>query len=167
MTKLDNLESENNQLQQELEEEHNLKKKFEELYSEEREKNLALRKLIGEGEEKKKPSARPRSTSKYGRKTDPNIAKAAEEKKKVEPQGTQDDFGSNASDEKEILLNKIQFSDIENIAQQLKTNFKKFKVDEDQIVKILPKGQTTLTELKDLLSKKYNMDDGDALLISR
>jgi hypothetical protein len=61
LEKVEQLEGERDQLVQEYEEEANLKKKFEELYTEEREKNLALRQHLDKlaKEEHKKPSQRP------------------------------------------------------------------------------------------------------------
>jgi hypothetical protein len=45
------------------------------------------------------------------------VAKEWQEKEEVDK--INEDFGSNASDEKEILLNKIDFNDIEAIAVEL------------------------------------------------
>lgn len=61
LEKVEQLEGERDQLIQEFEEEAGLKKKFEELYTEEREKNLALRQHLDKlsKEEHKKPSQRP------------------------------------------------------------------------------------------------------------
>ena len=171
MDKIDILETEKEQIQQELEEEHNLKKKFEELYGEEREKNLALRDHLEEITKEDKShiprnqSARPRSASKYGRKNDSNNVTGNEEKKDV--QGTQDDFGSNASAEKEILVNKLIFSDVESIAAELRKTFQIMNIAYNDIISILPSSSLTLNNLRDMLSQKYHIEDNDALLAAR
>lgn len=176
LDQIDELENERDQLNQEADEERNLKKKFEELYSEEREKNLALRKHLDEiSKEEKKPiprnqSARPRSASKYGRKNDSHNATKNDEEKYLQNEnniGTQDDFGSNASAEKEILLNRINFTDIEAIAIELRETFKTRKIPFHEIRKILPLSMVSLTDLKDLLSNEFNIEETDALMTAR
>ena len=169
---VDNMEAEREQMQQELEEEHNLKKKFEELYSEEREKNLALRNHLDEitkDENKaqipRNQSARPRSASKYGRKNDSNNAtKSGDEKLN---QGTQDDFGSNASEEKEILLDKISFADVESYAAQLRNTLQIMNISYDDIVKVLPRSGIGMHELKNLLVGSFQFDSDEALMASK
>ena len=117
--KIEELENERDQLVQEIDEEASLKKKFEELYSEEREKNLALRKHLEDlNHDEKKPiprnqSARPKSASKYGRKNDSNNnTKDGHDniQEELDDIDNHDQFGVDGSDEKEILLNKINFS---------------------------------------------------------
>jgi hypothetical protein len=170
--KVEELENERDQLAQEIEEESNLKKKFEELYSEEREKNLALRKhLDGLTHDDKKQiprnqSARPRSASKYGRKNDSKDAERPDNEKE-DKYGTQDDFGSNASAEKEILLNKINFTDIEHIAIELRETLKTRKISFNDIPNIFPSEVLTLNDLKDLLSTEYHIEETDALMTAR
>ena len=171
MDKIDILETEKEQLQQELEEEHNLKKKFEELYSEEREKNLALRDHLEKIKKEDKShvprnqSARPRSASKYGRKNDSNNVTGNEERKEV--QGTQDDFGSNASVEKEILVNKLIFSDVESIAAELRKTFQIMNIAYNDIIQILPDVSLTLNNLRDMFSQKFQIEENYALLAAR
>ena len=140
----------------------------------EREKNLALRKHLDQlSKEEKKPiprnqSARPKSASKYGRKNDPgNQSKHEDEINQNERVGTQDEFGSNASDEKEILINKINFEEVEHIAIELRNILKVKKISYNKIIEILPKKSTTLSNLKDLLSNKFNFEDSDALMTAR
>jgi hypothetical protein len=168
---MDQLESEKEQLHQELEEEHNLKKKFEELYSEEREKNLALRSHLDELTKDEKAniprnqSARPRSASKYGRKSDSNNATKNDDEKLN--QGTQDDFGSNASDEKEILLEKVQFSDVESIAAELRKTFQIMGIAYHDIPKILPRDDIGMSDLMNLFCKSFNIDENDSLMAAR
>jgi len=175
LNKIEELENERDQFNQEIEEESNLKKKFEELYSEEREKNLALRQHLDNmtHEEKKQiprnQSSRPRSASKYGRKNDShndtnNEEKFADEQDKI---GTQDDFGSNASAEKEILLSKINFDDIEAIAIELRETLKTRKISYREIEKIFNMEILTLNDLKEVLSDQYNIEETDALMTAR
>lgn len=169
---MEELENERDQLSQEIEEESNLKKKFEELYSEEREKNLALRKhLDGLTHDDKKQiprnqSARPRSASKYGRKNDSKDAEKHDEAKD-DKFGTQDDFGSNASAEKEILLNRINFTDIEHIAIELRETLKTRKISFNDIPNIFTSEVMTLNDLKELLSNEYHIEETDALMTAR
>lgn len=169
LERIEEVEGERDQLYQDLEEERNLKKKFEELYSEEREKNLAMRQHLDQlTKEDKKPiprnqSSRPKSASKYGRKNDSNNATNNHE----DVFGTQDDFGSNASAEKEILLNRINFADIEAIAIELRETLRTKKVPYTNLKMVLPAGEITLTELKDLLLTDFHIEETDALMTAR
>jgi chromosome segregation ATPase len=171
LEKFEQLENEKEQLTQELEEENNLKRKFEELYSEEREKNLALREHLDKiSQDDKKPiprnqSARPRSASKYGRKNDSNNATKTEEQKAN--LGTQDDFGSNASDEKEILINKVDFSEVKAIAQKLRKALESKNISYHNIGSIFDDDILTLVEVKDILKAKFKFSDNEAVLASR
>ena len=174
INKIDELEHERDQANQELEEQTSLKKKFEELYSEEREKNLALRKhldQLAKDDKKQIPrnqSARPKSASKYGRKNDTgNNSKQEDEFNKNEKLGTQDEFGSNASDEKEILLNRVSFEEVEHIAIELRNILKVKKISYNNIIDILPKRITALKELKDVLSNKFNFEEAEAYMTAR
>jgi hypothetical protein len=156
-----------------------LNKKFEELYAEEREKNLALRNHLEqqnkEKDDKKQiprnQSARPRSASKYGRKNESNNATNNEpeepEPKEIPKAGTQDEFGSNASAEKEILLNRINFKDIESIALDLRFKLQSKKVDYKKISSILPVNSLSLNDLKDLFTTQYGLEETDALMAAR
>ena len=113
-------------------------------------------------------SARPKSASKYGRKNDTGNQSNDEDKNNQnERVGTQDDFGSNASDEKEILINKISFDEVEHIAIELRNILKIKKISYHKILDILPKKSTTLKNLKDLFANKFNFDDSDALMTAR
>jgi hypothetical protein len=177
LEKFEDLENERDQLAQEIEEEANLKRKFEELYSEEREKNLALRKYLDQidrDEKKKIPrnqSARPKSASKYGRKNDSDNAIRDEDERiqgvQEEFNGTKDQFGSDASEEKEILLNKIHFSDIEAIAVELRETFKNRGIPFHEIENEFPNEPLTLTEFRDILMGQYNVEETDALMTAR
>lgn len=177
LDKFEELENERDQLAQEVEEEANLKRKFEELYSEEREKNLALRKYLDELDKDDKKhiprnqSARPKSASKYGRKNDSQNDTKNDQDKIDEVQeeftGTKDQFGSDASEEKEILLNKIIFSDIEAIAIELRDTFKIRRIPFHKIKNEFPNEPITLTEFKDILMTQYNLEETDALMTAR
>jgi len=168
LEKIEELENERDQFSHEIEEEINLKKKFEELYSEEREKNLALRQHLDElTKEGKKPiprnqSSRPKSASKYGRKNDSG------EPTKNQDEDDIDQFGSDAGEEeKEILLNKINFNDIKAIAVGLRDKLKSKNVSFNHIERELPNEPLTLSEFKDLLSQKYRLEETDALMAAR
>ena len=98
-----------------------------------------------------------------------NVTNAEQETKPQENvnAGTQDEFGSNASAEKEILLNRVHFSDIESIALDLRFKLQAKQVEYTRINSILPTNSLSLNDLKEILINQYGFEDADALMTAR
>lgn len=172
--RIEELENERDQLTQDYEEECSLKKKFEELYGEEREKNISLRQHLdeltkdGKKSYPRNQSARPKSASKYGRKPgSADDTNNAEDEQAREHGGTRDAFGSDASDEKEVLLDKVSFSKVDSVAGELRETLITRKIPFENLKNEIPNEPLALSEFRELLTNNYNISEKDAKLAAR